>query len=112
MEQPTVNANSKTGAYPFADLPNLFGNLYFTFFTHPDPNARAKAYEGIHGIAKAVAIKRKDSTYLELCKTKGTDGSVDVTEQVEIVWDAFRVLFEDGTYTKPTQPFAYLKASQ
>jgi len=68
-------SNQKVGAYPNADLPNLFGTFYSNFYTalkaqgNPEPDCQAA-----YGIANAHA----DQKFLEAIK------------EMEIDWDNLR----------------------
>lgn len=107
MSEDPVSLAGKTSKY--GDLPGTFEQLYLTFFTAPE-NMAPRAYAGILGMAFPVAKKNGDKTLKELYDQFGKDGTVTPDEMLLLVWKAYEVLYDDGTWTKAQQPFAFMQA--
>lgn len=109
MAEDPVSVAGKTSRY--GDLPSTFEQLYLTFFTAPDQMA-PRAYAGLLGLAFPVAKKNGDRTLKEMYDTMSKDNKVDSDEMLLLVWKAFEIMYEDGTWTRAQQPFAFMQATK
>lgn len=106
MPEDPVSVAGKTSRY--GDLPTTFEELYKAFFLAPD-NMAPRAYAGVLGLAFPVAKKNGDHSLQQLYDALKKDGHVNTDEMLLLVWKAFEVMYDDGTWTRAQQPFAFMQ---